>query len=388
MATDTTLPAAATEDRHETSLHALVREAERQLIICNACRYCEGLCAVFPALERRTVLGTGDVLQLANLCHDCRACYDACMYAPPHEFAINPPAILSAARLQSYQRYLWPRRVPRLFRGRIGVFTGMVLATIFCIAIAWVTSGPEALFRGPANGAYSPYEVIPYEPFFLMGLLPAVFAAVITYLAGRAYWREIGGRPAGAGRVVPLLKAIWHSMALTNQRGGGADCHYPRDDKPSPARRRLHITLVAGYGLCVVSTLSAAFLQDILHIDPPYPVLSVPVLSGTLGGIGITIGCIGLVMLKKDSSEATSVAEMNIKDYGLLSALFFLATTGLFTLMVRATAAYPLVLVIHMASVMLFTAMAPYSKLIHAVFRFQALVRDEMEAAAEQARRR
>ena len=32
----------------------LLAEAERQLDICNACRYCEGYCAVFPALERRT----------------------------------------------------------------------------------------------------------------------------------------------------------------------------------------------------------------------------------------------------------------------------------------------------------------------------------------------
>ena len=28
-------------------------EADRQLTICNACRYCEGYCAVFPALERQ-----------------------------------------------------------------------------------------------------------------------------------------------------------------------------------------------------------------------------------------------------------------------------------------------------------------------------------------------
>src|SRR3982751_5955294 len=36
-----------------TRLEALVEEAQRVLAICNACRYCEGYCAVFPALERR-----------------------------------------------------------------------------------------------------------------------------------------------------------------------------------------------------------------------------------------------------------------------------------------------------------------------------------------------
>ena len=108
----------------KTSLDLLVEEAERQLNICNACRYCEGYCAVFPALERRNLLAESDVTQLANLCHDCRACYDACMYTPPHEFALNIPKILSEARLKSYQRYVWPARVPRLFRGWPGVFAG------------------------------------------------------------------------------------------------------------------------------------------------------------------------------------------------------------------------------------------------------------------------
>src|SRR3984885_4581055 len=84
----------------------LFAEAERQLNICNSCRYCEGYCAVFPALERRTVLETGDITQLASLCHDCRACFQACMYAPPHEFAVDPPAILTAVRQASYRRYL------------------------------------------------------------------------------------------------------------------------------------------------------------------------------------------------------------------------------------------------------------------------------------------
>jgi citrate/tricarballylate utilization protein len=56
-------------------------EAERQLTICNSCRYCEGYCAVFPALERLTTVTSGDAVFLANLCHDCRACHQACAYS-------------------------------------------------------------------------------------------------------------------------------------------------------------------------------------------------------------------------------------------------------------------------------------------------------------------
>jgi hypothetical protein len=35
-----------------TVLQMLVGEARRQPDVCNACRYCKGLCAVFPAMER------------------------------------------------------------------------------------------------------------------------------------------------------------------------------------------------------------------------------------------------------------------------------------------------------------------------------------------------
>jgi hypothetical protein len=57
----------------------------------------------FRAIETRREFAGGDVPYLANLCHDSRACLYACMYAPPHEFAINIPKILTNARVESYR---------------------------------------------------------------------------------------------------------------------------------------------------------------------------------------------------------------------------------------------------------------------------------------------
>ena len=45
-------------------------EVARQMQICNACRYCEGFCAVFPAMTRRLEFGKADIHFLANLCHN------------------------------------------------------------------------------------------------------------------------------------------------------------------------------------------------------------------------------------------------------------------------------------------------------------------------------
>ena len=70
-------------------------ETARQLQICNACRYCEGFCAVFPAMTRRLSFGQADIHFLANLCHNCGACLHACQYAPPHDFAVNIPQAMA-----------------------------------------------------------------------------------------------------------------------------------------------------------------------------------------------------------------------------------------------------------------------------------------------------
>lgn len=36
-------------------------EVGRVMQICNACRYCEGFCAVFPAMTRRLEFGKADI---------------------------------------------------------------------------------------------------------------------------------------------------------------------------------------------------------------------------------------------------------------------------------------------------------------------------------------
>ena len=88
----------------ETELTPALTEARRQIEICNACRYCEGYCAVFPAIIRERSFTAGDVVQLANLCHNCRGCYYACQFTPPHEFALNLPAALAEARHESWEQ--------------------------------------------------------------------------------------------------------------------------------------------------------------------------------------------------------------------------------------------------------------------------------------------
>src|SRR3546814_12702322 len=98
-------------------MHAtdVLREAGRLRTVCNACRYCEGLCAVFPAMEMRRSFADGDLNYLANLCHGCAACYHDCQFSPPPEFDVNVPRTLAQVRAASYGAYTWPRCFAVLF---------------------------------------------------------------------------------------------------------------------------------------------------------------------------------------------------------------------------------------------------------------------------------
>src|ERR1700758_411143 len=104
----------------------ILEEADRLMTVCNSCRYCEGLCAVFPAMEIRRVFADGDLDYLANLCHACGACFYDCQFAPPHDFNVNVPKILAAVRRESYARYAWPRSLAPLF-ARNGIFVALAV---------------------------------------------------------------------------------------------------------------------------------------------------------------------------------------------------------------------------------------------------------------------
>jgi len=356
----------------------LIAEAQRQLKICNSCRYCEGYCAVFPALERRTVLEAGDITSLANLCHDCRACFYACMYAPPHEFAVNPPEILSRVRAATYQAYVAPPPRPAWLRGRSAAVTAAVVVGAAVLALVALTEGIEALFR---HGG--PYRLISYPALLVIVLLPSAWSVAVMLRGAARYWRDTHGPLRDLADWRAWGRALACAGRLAYLRGGGADCYYPGAD-PSPARRRLHAAVFYGFAACFAATLSAAFLQDILGIPPPYPLLSVPVILGTAGGLAMIAGCAGLFVLARHSDPAPSAAPdapPGAGDYGLLIGLGLLAATGLLTLALRATPGYGLVLITHLATIVVCFCIAPYTRFAHSVYRLLAIVADSIEAA-------
>lgn len=132
----------------------IVQEAERQMNICNACRYCEGYCAVWPAMERRSVFNQADLVYLANLCHDCRDCLYACQYAPPHAFAINPPQVFAQLRAETYRDYAVPRLLKGLFARHTLLAAGITLVSILAFLLYVLGASGVASIWTPRTGLF------------------------------------------------------------------------------------------------------------------------------------------------------------------------------------------------------------------------------------------
>jgi citrate/tricarballylate utilization protein len=355
----------------------IFQEANRQLIICNACRYCEGYCPVFRAIEMRRDFNQGDVFYLSNLCHDCRACYYACMFTPPHEFAINIPKILAEARIETYERWGWPGFLARAFKNR-GI-TVVLAAAVAAIAVALSllmipASNLFAMHVGP--GAF--YEVVPYVAMVIGGLILFFYAIAVWMRGGARFWLETRSVLHQTSGFEALASAITAALGLRYLKGGGPGCFYP-EERPSPVRRIYHSLTSWGLLSDFASTTLAFIYQDFFHRLPPYPLTSAPVIFGTVGGLALIIGTGGLIWIKLRSDRQPEGTGASGMDYLFLITLGLTALTGMLTLILRTTAAMGSMLILHLALIAALFVTAPYGKFVHFVYRSLALIRYEIE---------
>jgi citrate/tricarballylate utilization protein len=366
-----------------SGLDALLEEGARQFSICNACRYCEGYCAVFPAMERRIDFTAGDLSQLAHLCHDCRACYQACMYTEPHEFAVNIPLVMSEARVESFEHFARPRVAGAVFHnGPLTLAAVTVAAIVVITAIFELVSPTPALF-GSAHGPGSLYRTVSHVAMMVPAMLLTAFAASVALAGFGEYLREAGH--GAKERLTPamLVHAISEALTLRWLDGGGGDCYYPDPDMPSPELRVAHHLLVLGLLSAFAATTSAAFAEYVLGEQPPYGLLSVPVILGTVGGVAVVISCAGLLIRNRLRTPALATRASERGDAALLISLMIVAVTGIVLLIVqKATGEVRIVLLIHLGAVAGLYLFAPYGKLMHAVYRLAAIVVDVRERAA------
>ncbi len=359
-----------------------IKEAERLMTICNACRYCEGFCAVFPAMERRKTFGEGDLTYLANLCHGCQGCYYACQYAPPHEFKVNVPQTFATLRAESYADFAWPGFLGSLFRKNgVVVSLGMALGLGLLLLLLFGMQDLSIIF-GSHTGEGAFYRVIPYAAMVWPFGLVFAFALFSMIMGGVIYWRSTAAKSGVRLSVGAILGGVRDVLTLKNLGGAGGGCNYP-DESFSGKRRLFHHFTFYGFMLCFAATSFATIYDHWFGWIAPYSFTSLPVLLGTVGGIGLLVGPVGLMKLKLDADPAPRDRDLMGMDVAFLMLLFLVSFTGLALMLLRETSAMGTLLAVHLGFVLALFATLPYGKMVHGVYRFLALVQDAAERKVE-----
>lgn len=344
-------------------------EARRVLRLCNVCNYCNGYCEMFRAAERHRTFSDGELATLAHLCHNCRNCWQACQYAPPHPYAVNVPLVLAELRLLSQAELAWPRPLPHLGLLTLGV-------TLLPVLLVLLLVPGEVLFAAHTGpGAF--YRVVPWGVMSLAAAIPLGWSVLALAIGVARFWRA-GGDSSGAEMRAAAPEAIRGALTLRNLDGGGAGCDEGYGSL-SFQRKRFHHLVFAGFLLCLASTSVATIYHHWLGLEAPYPYLSLPVILGSLGGLGMIAGSLGLLGLKRGANPATSAPAAQESGRLLLIQLVAMAVSGLVLLALRDGPAMGILLALHLGTVLGFFVALPHGKFAHAPYRAAALLRAALE---------
>ena len=341
-----------------------INEARRQIEICNACRYCEGFCSVFPAIHEKREFELTDITHLANLCHNCRGCYYACQFTEPHEFAMNLPKILAEIRHESWKDYAWPQVFSKVFdRSGIAIMLGLFVGVFFFFILA------NKLAPNNGNGFYG---IISHETMMAIFIPAFIFPLFAIVVSLKNYIQDMKISNYGPRAIWGALLSVASMKDLSGGHGDG--CNYEDEDRYSNWRRYFHQATMYGFLLCFASTSSGTVLHYFFDMPAPYGFFSLPKAFGLSGGVLLSAGTIGLAGLKLKADKNLGAPKIWGGEMAFVLLLFFVSTTGLLLYAATGTPLVEWLLPIHLSTVLVFFILTPYSKMMHGFYRLLALL--------------
>ena len=138
-----------------------------------------------------------------------------------------------------------------------------------------------------------------------------------------------------------------------------------------------------GFLLCFASTSVATLMHYLLDMPAPYGPYSLPKLFGVSGGLLLSAGTAGLVVLKYRSDKHLGATRVWGGEMAFVLLLFLVSTTGLALYWLGDTSALTSLLVIHLGSVLAFFVLLPFTKMVHGFYRLAALIREAQVKSAQ-----
>jgi citrate/tricarballylate utilization protein len=276
-------------------------------------------------------------------------------------------------RAETYVEYAWPRSWAGLYR-RNGLTLALATAAGLALFMVLALALTGALVHPPLAGNF--YAIFPHN--FMVALFGPAFGFALLALGigvGR-FWRD---EAPGAATTPAAAEAAVNVLTLRYLDGGHGDGCSEADDRFTLARRRFHHATFYGFMACFAATVVATLYHYVLGRDAPYPITSLPVLLGIVGGTGLLIGPAGLLWLNLRRHPDHGDAAQRPMDRGFIALLLLTSATGLALLAWRDTRAMAPLLAIHLGVVMAFFATMPYGKFAHAVYRAAALLKWSIE---------
>ena len=203
--------------------------------------------------------------------------------------------------------------------------------------VAWQRSRRRCSRSIPGRGAF--YRLMPHNAMVAIFGAAFLYAIVAMVMGMRAFWRDIGA-PAGT-----LAAAC---LALAGREGCRQRCAISMAavtaastrrsaDRPAPALSSPHVLRLPA--LLRLNRAWRRVYHYLLGRPAPYPWYDLPVVLGTLGGIGLIIGPVGLMAAKCAATRSWPTGRASAWTWRSWSMLFLTSLTGLALLALRETAA-------------------------------------------------
>ncbi len=284
---------------------------------------------------------------------------------------------MAKVRLETYTQYAWPASLGALYQ-RNGVTVSVALAAGLAMFLLLGAAMYGLLHRVGGAAAGNFYAVFPHNLLVAIFGVVFLFAAIALGMGVTRFWHDVS-EGSGATSAPALAEAAKNALTLKYLDGGHGDGCNESDDAFTLARRRFHHLTFYGFLLCFAATAVATLYHYLRGLHAPCPLLSLPVLLGTVGGIGLVVGPAGLLWLNLRRHPEQGDAAQRPMDRGFIALLLMTSASGLALLAGRSTAAMPTLLAIHLGIVVALFATLPYGKFAHGVYRSAALLKSSIE---------